>query len=86
MITVAILINGNPIAARSAVNIEECASGYHKYKLDDGKTLLHRREDGAVKLAIEMLKSIKEVGVKPPNNQAQAQPPTVKPERNQKEQ
>lgn len=67
MITVAILINGNPIAARSAVNIEECASGYHKYKLDDGKTLLHRREDGAVKLAIEMLKSIKEVGVKPPN-------------------
>ena len=63
MITVAILINGNPIAARSAVNIEECASGYHKYKLDDGKTLLHRREDGAVKLAIEMLKSIKEVGV-----------------------
>lgn len=66
MITVAILINGQPIAARSAVNIEECASG-HKYKLDDGKTLLHRREDGAVKLAIEMLKTIKEVGVKPPN-------------------
>ena len=78
MITVAILINGNPIAARSAVNIEECASGYHKYKLDDGKTLLHRREDGAVKLAIEMLKSIKEVGVKPPNDQAHT-PPRRKP-------
>lgn len=60
MISVIILINGNPIMGRSAVNIEQCSSGYHKYKLDDGKTLLHRREDGAVKLAIEMLKCIKE--------------------------
>lgn len=62
MITVAIMINGNAIAARSAVNIGECAGGCHKYKLDDGTTLLHKRENGAVKLAIEMLKSIKEVG------------------------
>ena len=61
MITVAILINGNPIAVRSAVNIGECASGFCKYKLDDGNTLLHNRDDGAVKLAINMLKSIKEV-------------------------
>ena len=38
------------------------------YKLDDGATILHRREHGAVALAIEMLKSIKEVGAKPPNN------------------
>ena len=74
MITVAILINGNPIAARSAVNIEACTSGYHKYKLDDGTTLLHRRENGAVKLAIEMLKSIKEVGAIRLTPQAEPRP------------
>jgi hypothetical protein len=61
MITVAILINGHPIAARSAVNVGDCAGGLTKYKLDDGTSVLHRRKDGAVKLAIQMLKSIKEV-------------------------
>lgn len=63
MITVAILINGQPIAARSAVNVGQLDSGHHEYKLDDGKTIIHRRDDGAVKLAIEMLKHIQEVGV-----------------------
>jgi hypothetical protein len=67
MITVSILINGNAIATRSAVNIGEAAYGHHEYKLDDGGTIMHRRDNGAVALAIEMLKSIKEVGVKPPN-------------------
>ena len=47
MITVAILINGQPVAARSAVNVGKLDSGHHEYKLDDGKTLVHRREDGA---------------------------------------
>jgi len=34
--------------------------GMHLYKLDDGTEIKHLREDGAVKLAIEMLKTIKE--------------------------
>jgi hypothetical protein len=62
MITVAILINGNPIMARSAVNVRDL--GVHcEYKLDDGNVLHHRPADGAVKLAIEMLKTIQEVGL-----------------------
>ncbi len=60
MITVAILINGQPIMARSAVNKGEGSDGRSRYDLDDGSVLYHRREDGAVPLAIEMLKTIKE--------------------------
>jgi hypothetical protein len=67
MITVSILINGNAIATRSAVNVGLTPEEKSIYKLDDGATILHRREHGAVALAIEMLKSIKEVGVKPHN-------------------
>lgn len=64
MISVSIAINGEPIFARSANNIGEVQpKGHSKYLLDDGSTLIHRREDGAVKLAIEMLKTIKEQGV-----------------------
>ncbi len=62
MITVAILINGQPIAARSAVNTGITDNkGITKYKNDDGLTILHNPKDGAVKLAIKMLKTIKEV-------------------------
>lgn len=60
MITVAILINGNTITARSAVNVAENPDGTHKYKVDDGRTIRHHRNDGAVKLAIKMLEGIKE--------------------------
>ena len=63
MISVAIMINGNPIMARSAVNEGEArASKKCRYRLDDGQDILHDPEDGAVKLAIEMLKTIKEQG------------------------
>ena len=60
MISVAIMINGNPITARSAVN-EGQARGSKKirYRLDDGSEILHCPQDGAVNLAIEMLKTIK---------------------------
>lgn len=61
MISVAILINGQPVVARSAVNKGDIGDGLFLYSLDDGNTIVHRREDGAVKLAIEMLKKIKEV-------------------------
>jgi len=67
MITVSILINGQPIFTRSAVNKGMVASQVeHKYLLDDGTTLIHKREDGAVKLAIQMLKTIKEQKVAKP--------------------
>ena len=69
MITVSILINGNAIATRSAVNVGLTPEEKSIYKLDDGATILHRREHGAVALAIEMLKSIKEVGAKQPNGE-----------------
>ncbi len=61
MITVAILLNGNPLMARSAVNTEkETADGSTIYKVDTGETINHRKSDGAVKLAIKMLKTIRE--------------------------
>jgi len=61
MLSVAIMINGNPIMARSATNkgkvvgIEEC-----QYLVDDGSIIYHNPDDGAVKLAIKLLETIKE--------------------------
>jgi hypothetical protein len=61
MISVSIFINGNPIFTRTAVNISPASDGsYSTYELDTGKILKHKRKDGAVKLAIKMLKTIKE--------------------------
>jgi hypothetical protein len=61
MITVAILINGHPIIARSAVNeLEKDDRGRDAYRVDDGSIIWHRREDGAVVLAKMMLDTIKE--------------------------
>ena len=61
MITVAILINGQPIFTRTAVNqVEKNSLGETLYLLDDGSKVYHKREAGAVKLAIKMLKQIKE--------------------------
>jgi hypothetical protein len=66
MITVTISINDQVIFTRSARNItnEEMAnvssSGPNLYAVDDGSRLTHRRSEGAVKLAIKMLKTIKE--------------------------
>lgn len=61
MITVAILINGNPIMARSAVN-KGCKNekGETRYRCDDGSHIMHKREDGAVKLAKKLLDTIVE--------------------------
>jgi len=62
MISVVILINGEPIMARSAVNIGK-DNGHQdacKYKVDDGTFLVHKPHDGVVWLAMEMLKTIKE--------------------------
>lgn len=60
MITVALLINGNPLAARSAVNTGKKKGKNVIYRNDDGGKILHNPDDGAVKLAIKMLETIKE--------------------------
>ena len=60
MITVAILINGQPIMARSATNTgKKDASGRTCYLLDDGNKVMHDTEKGAIPLAVQMLKAIK---------------------------
>lgn len=59
MITVSILINGQPIFTRTAVRVEtKGAMGY--YKVDDGQVIQHEIHRGAVLLATKMLKTIKE--------------------------
>lgn len=61
MITVAILINGHPIMARSAVNTGQVlGDGCVVYAVDDGSKIHHRPGNGAVKLAEKLLKTIKE--------------------------
>jgi len=60
MITVSIFINGNPIFTRSAVNVSKEDTIIQKYDVDDGRKILHARNDGAIPLAIKMLEGIKE--------------------------
>lgn len=61
MITVAILINGQPIMARSATNTGEKQKGKVIYKVDDGSEILHSPDDGALVLAKKLLNKIKNV-------------------------
>lgn len=57
MITVSILINGEPIYTRTAVNrLEE----HGVYILDTGERVMHNIDEGAVALAIKMLHTIEE--------------------------
>lgn len=65
MITVAILINGQPIITRSAVNISEerdTKRFTQIYEVDDGRIINHNYDDGAIPLAIKMLEGVNEVG------------------------
>jgi len=64
MISVSILINGQPIYTRSAVNVThpEMADGKSAvYECDEGTVIEHDIEDGAVVLAKKLLDTIKEV-------------------------
>jgi hypothetical protein len=58
VITVTILINGQPIFTRSAVNLD--GKPISTYRVDDGNVIKHHRDDGAVQLAKAMLDCIKE--------------------------
>ena len=64
MITVTILINGQPIITRSAVRKEK---GNRKgkvshYMVDTGNIIEHNYDDGAVPLAKKMLDTVVERG------------------------
>ena len=58
MLTISILINGEPLYTRTVVNrlLEKGV-----YICDDGSEIKHDPNDGAVKLAIKALKTIKEI-------------------------
>ena len=58
MITVAILENGNPLVARSAVNQGIDVKGLTKYLCDDGTIIWHNSKEGAVALSKKMLDTI----------------------------
>lgn len=60
MITVSILINGQPIYTRSATREAGSTDEVCTYKCDDGSILVHCYADGAVSLAHQMLDTIKE--------------------------
>lgn len=58
MLTVSILINGEPLYTRSCVNTGEVKNGRTMYRVDTGVDVWHDIEDGAVPLAQKLLKTI----------------------------
>lgn len=58
--TVAIIINGQPIMARSAHRIKGKNDEVCEYKVDDGTVIKHSPGDGVVLLAKKMLDTIVE--------------------------
>ena len=65
MITVTILINGNPIYTRSARRIRGAAGETCTYYLDNGETLKHDYDDGAIELSKKLLDTIREIDEQP---------------------
>lgn len=66
MISVTICINNRPIVHRSAVNVRrnkhaKLGQAICDYEVDDGRVLVHDRDEGAVALAIRMLEGVHEV-------------------------
>ena len=58
MLTVCIFVNGKPIYTRTVVNrIKEKGV----YICEDGSEIVHDPDDGAIKLAIKALETVKEV-------------------------
>jgi len=60
MITVAIMLNANPIITRSAVNKGKVPSAPNitKYHVDDGSIVHHKPEEGPVVLAKKLLDTV----------------------------
>lgn len=59
MITVAILVNGNPIMSRSATNTGKVNNGKGVYAVDDGTEIEHEYKAGCVPLAIKLLETLR---------------------------
>lgn len=60
MLTVAILINGNPIVAKNAINQGRYGEqGKTAYKTDSGEIIYHDPDEGAVVLAKKLLDTIR---------------------------
>ncbi len=60
MLTVGIFINGNPLVAKNAINTGKLNDkGETGYLCDDGTTVWHHPEDGAVILAHKLLELIR---------------------------
>lgn len=64
MITVSILINGQPIYTRSARRKIGAPGEICIYECDNGSTITHDYDAGAVSLAHKMLDTIKELSKK----------------------
>jgi hypothetical protein len=63
MLTVAILINGQPIVAKNAVNqMRKNKKGEVAYKTDSGELVWHDPVDGAIALAHKLLDTIRNDG------------------------
>ena len=60
MISVTIFINGQPIITRSARRVEGSPPNECTYHVDDGREITHWYSEGAVALAIELLKGVQE--------------------------
>lgn len=62
MITVTILINGQPIYTRTAVNVstDSVSGDLNIYESDDGSIISHNKSHGAIVLAKKLLDTIKE--------------------------
>lgn len=58
MITVSILINGQPIITRSATRKSLNRQGIGTYDVDTGDRIKHKVSDGAIKLAKKMLDTV----------------------------
>lgn len=62
MLTVVIMINGEPVFTRSAVRVEDLEDNHGRYEVDEGSELVHDRDEGAVELARKLLDTIDEPG------------------------
>lgn len=58
MITVNVLINGQPVITRSAKRIGTVGKDLSYYAVDDGRTIQHKRSDDAAVLAAKMLEGV----------------------------